>query len=149
MRARDGWSRYLGRLRREYQWFARWGARGFQSGYPAPARNLFTDDPCPLKPDADVPRGGWVEIAPYPVRPDAARYAAKFGITLQPVRMIVPDLTLSSGDHPVRLYTCTDREGVIHRRWITTEPNARAWAQRYVWGWTLLVDSSGRIIEEK
>jgi hypothetical protein len=47
----------------------------------------------------------------------------------------------------VRLYTCTDREGVVYGRWRTTEANARAWAHRFVLGWTLLVDSSGRIIE--
>jgi hypothetical protein len=48
-----------------------------------------------------------------------------------------------------KLYTCTDRDGVIYRRWRTTEANARLWAHRFVWGWTLLVDSSGRVIEER
>jgi hypothetical protein len=57
---------------------------------------------------------------------------------------------LPSVDHRhMKLYTCTDRDGVIYRHWRTTEANARLWAHRFVWGWTLLVDSSARIIEER
>lgn len=48
-----------------------------------------------------------------------------------------------------KLYTCTDREGRIFRRWLCTEAEARDWAYRFVGLWTLLVDSSGRIIAER
>jgi hypothetical protein len=45
-----------------------------------------------------------------------------------------------------RLYSATDRDGIVYRRWLTTEDEARRFFDRYVPEATMLVGPQGETV---